>query len=118
VARSVTVTSAPYFLPASQLNSWRRTLVEALLARMKEEGRRASDSVPSRPQLPENISLEPVPRPAGNLMTCRYCILNELGHCRKKAPLRNEPRFLRLQNGTVLALAFDCARCEMTVTEA
>ena len=118
VARSVTVTSAPYFLPASQLNSWRRTLVEALLARMKEEGRRASDSVPSRPQLPENISLEPVPRPQGNLMTCRYCILNELGHCRKKAPLRNEPRFLRLQNGTVLALAFDCARCEMTVSEA
>ena len=115
--RNLTVSSAPYFLPAAQLNLWRRTLVEALLARIEQEGRRASDSVPSRPQLPEDISLEPVPRPQGNLMTCRYCILSELGHCRKTAPLRNEPRFLRLQNGTLLSLAFDCSRCEMTVSE-
>ena len=49
------------------------------------------------------------------LMTCRYCILHELGHCRKRAPLAREPRFLRLANGTRLTLRFNCQRCEMTI---
>ena len=49
------------------------------------------------------------------LMTCKYCILHELGHCRKINPMHNEPRYLRLQNGTVLTLEFDCKRCEMLI---
>ena len=49
------------------------------------------------------------------LMTCKYCILNELGHCRKTNPMVNEPRFLRLQNGTILLLEFDCSKCEMKI---
>ena len=49
------------------------------------------------------------------LMTCKYCILNELGHCRKINPMVNEPRYLRLQNGTILRLEFDCKRCEMRI---
>ena len=49
------------------------------------------------------------------LMTCKYCILNELGHCRKINPMDNEPRYLRLQNGTILTLEFDCKRCEMLI---
>jgi len=48
-------------------------------------------------------------------MTCRYCLLNELGHCRKLNPMDNEPRFLRLKNGTRLRLEFDCAACQMLV---
>jgi hypothetical protein len=49
-------------------------------------------------------------------MTCKYCILNELGHCRKINPMANEPRYLRLQNGTILTLDFDCKNCEMKIT--
>lgn len=51
------------------------------------------------------------------LMTCRYCILHELGHCRKLNPMKKEPRFLRLKNGTLLRLHFDCSKCEMTITQ-
>ncbi|MGM9809254.1 MAG: U32 family peptidase [Paludibacteraceae bacterium] len=53
--------------------------------------------------------------PGHPLMTCRYCLLHEMGHCRKTAPLRNEPRYLRLRNGTILRLHFDCQRCEMLI---
>ncbi len=51
------------------------------------------------------------------LMTCRYCLLFELGHCRKTNPYPRdkEPRYLRLRNGKELLLKFDCKRCEMTV---
>ncbi len=52
-----------------------------------------------------------------HLMTCRYCLLFELGHCRKLNPYPpdKEPRYLRLRTGKVLPLHFDCRRCEMTV---
>lgn len=48
-------------------------------------------------------------------MTCRYCLLHEMGHCRKLSPLTNEPRYLRLRNGTILRLLFDCHHCEMLI---
>ncbi len=55
-----------------------------------------------------------------SLMTCRYCLLFELGHCRKinPYPKDKEPRYLRLRTGKVLALHFDCKNCQMTVDEA
>lgn len=51
-------------------------------------------------------------------MTCKYCLLHELGHCRKRNPMdaKKEPRYLRLQNGTLLQLEFDCAACEMRIS--
>ena len=52
------------------------------------------------------------------LMTCKYCLLFELGHCRKTNPMSNEPRYLRLRNGTLLRLHFDCSRCEMQILRA
>lgn len=51
------------------------------------------------------------------LMTCKYCILAEMGHCRKVNPMVNEPKFIRLANGTKLKLHFDCKQCEMTISE-
>lgn len=53
-------------------------------------------------------------------MTCKYCLLFELGHCRKTNPYApaKEPRYLRLRTGKMLVLHFDCKRCEMTVDEA
>ena len=52
-------------------------------------------------------------------MTCRYCILYEMGHCRKVNPLKQgEPRYLRLRNGALLRLEFDCKNCQMLIWEA
>ena len=55
-----------------------------------------------------------------HLMTCRYCLLFELGHCRKTAPYPKdkEPRYLRLRTGKILRLTFDCKNCQMLVDEA
>ena len=110
----------PYFIPTSLLNQWRRELI-------------ASNS-PTGVQYP--IAKRPLPNsptgvqyPIGGgtpsyseashypLMTCKYCILHELGHCRKSNPMTNEPRYLRLQNGTILTLEFDCKHCEMRITK-
>ena len=53
------------------------------------------------------------------LMTCKYCLLFELGHCRKTNPypIGKEPRFLRLKNGTTLRLTFDCKNCQMLIDQ-
>lgn len=50
-------------------------------------------------------------------MTCRYCLLYELGHCRKSNPYPKgkEPRYLRMPNGTVVRLHFDCPNCQMLI---
>ncbi len=50
-------------------------------------------------------------------MTCRYCLLYELGHCRKSNPYPKdkEPRYLRLKNGTILDVEFDCKNCQMLI---
>ena len=55
-----------------------------------------------------------------SLMTCRYCLLFELGHCRKTNPYPKdkEPRYLRLKTGKKLKLTFDCKNCQMLVDEA
>ncbi|MBO4918126.1 MAG: DUF3656 domain-containing protein [Bacteroidales bacterium] len=56
--------------------------------------------------------------PAGaELMRTRYCIRHELGLCPvHQGAKESRPLFL-LNNGRRLALHFDCAECEMTVTE-
>ena len=53
------------------------------------------------------------------LMTCRYCLLFELGHCRKTNPYPKdkEPRFLRLRTGKTLTLTFDCKNCQMIINQ-
>ncbi len=120
--RRLTLDTPPYFIPISVLNAWRREVVEN-----KQQD-------PPQPSLQrEGDVLAPIVE--GNLynpslcregrgesldtemplMTCRYCLLHEMGHCRKTAPLRNEPRYLRLRNGTILRLHFDCHRCEMQI---
>jgi len=51
------------------------------------------------------------------LMRTRYCIRYELGLCPvHQGSKESRPLFL-LNNGRRLALHFDCAKCEMTVTE-
>ena len=50
------------------------------------------------------------------VMTCRYCILRQLGKCLKSNSEKiNKPLYLRLSDGRKLHLDFDCKRCEMKV---
>ena len=110
--------SFPYFIPTSQLNQWRRELITSHSPEDIQYPLPNSEAPhsPKGGQYPigGTRSLSEASYP---LMTCKYCILNELGHCRKINPLHNEPRYLRLQNGTILTLEFDCKNCEMRITK-
>ena len=132
--RRLTLDTRPYFLPISVLNAWRREVVEEKLQDSPQPAdplqlplqRGRVEELPST--IETNLSpslcregwggsfLSPFKgEPERVLMTCRYCLLHEMGYCRKTAPLRNEPRYLRLRNGTILRLHFDCQRCEMLI---
>ena len=95
----------PYFIPTSQLNQWRREVSNRESALQRNNLQRS------------DLQAKPIYNEASHhpLMTCKYCILYELGHCRKINPMTNEPRYLRLQNGTLLSLEFDCKQCEMKI---
>lgn len=93
------------FIPMAQLNAFRRETI---------------NSRPSRNPLTMTSPLcltnkQRISNAPSELMTCRYCILYEMGHCRKESPLAIEPRYIRLQNGTKLQLQFNCSRCEMSI---
>lgn len=97
----------PYFIPTSLLNQWRREVSNSESALQQNDLQRS------------DLQAKPIYSEASHhpLMTCKYCILYELGHCRKINPMTNEPRYLRLQNGTMLSLEFDCKHCEMRITK-
>lgn len=120
VANRVEVDCAPYFIPISQLNEWRREVCQDLIAH------RISTYAPTptvRSTLTETHTdlLHQMQEEQRNtdhpLMTCRYCLLNELGHCRKQSPLRKEPKYLRLRNNTIVQLTFDCKNCQMLISK-
>lgn len=104
----------PYFLPISLLNDYRRRLVQAAI-----HNATACSTLHAitRTQYPTRSTSHPVPTAATPLMTCKYCLLYEMGHCRKENPMQNEPRYLQLQNGTRVTLTFDCANCQMLITK-
>ncbi len=57
-----------------------------------------------------------IPSQELRLMNCKYCILNQLGHCLKKhVPEWSMPLYLRLADGCRFRLQFDCKKCEMNV---
>jgi len=107
--------SFPYFIPIGQLNQWRREVI----ASYRPEGvQYPIGGTPSHSEASYSSQCErPIAQASYPLMTCKYCILNELGHCRKSNPMSNEPRYLRLQNGTILSLEFDCKHCEMHIAK-
>lgn len=141
VAASVAIHTAPYFIPISQLNEWRRLAVAALIQHLQslhaptatphtqhpnisEEHSNLSEKLNQYSNLSQEFHQHPNlaeefhqhPNLAETpLMTCRYCLLFEMGHCRRAEPLPKEPRFLRLRNGTLLSLRFDCAHCQMLI---
>ena len=102
----------PYFIPTSLLNQWRREVIASHNEAYYSEASHSEAFYSVASHSEANYSEASYP-----LMTCKYCILNELGHCRKINPMPNEPRYLRLQNGTLLALEFDCKNCEMKIVK-
>lgn len=93
------------FIPMGQLNAFRRETINSRPSRIPL-------TVESALYLTNNQRITNAP---SELMVCRYCILYEMGHCRKESPLAIEPRSIRLQNGTKLQLQFNCSRCEMSI---
>ena len=102
----------PYFIPISQLNQWRR---EVIASNSPKGVQYPIANSPKGVQYPIAAHAASNSEASSPLMTCKYCILHELGHCRKINPMPNEPRYLRLQNGTILSLEFDCKNCEMKI---
>jgi putative protease len=137
-------TDRPYFYAISELNGWRRTVLAQLAQKRQAQyivphKEIEKNTVPypdlalsfkgnvlnSRAKrfyerhgvadISPAFEQEP-PQGAAALMTTRYCLLRELGFCRKKEEGRTlqEPLFLE-NNGYKLRLKFDCKSCEMTV---
>lgn len=97
-------------LSASVINAMRRLSASDL------------DDIPVKARPLDNrerngFSPEPATAAEGELMRSRYCIRYELGLCPKHQGAANcGPLFLS-NNGRVFSLGFDCAACEMTVSE-
>ena len=112
--------SFPYFVPTSQLNQWRRELIASNSPTGVQYPIGDTPSHSEASHSPTGVQYPIGGKPSHSeasypLMTCKYCILHELGHCRKSNPMANDPRYLRLQNGTLLSLEFDCKNCEMKI---
>lgn len=123
----------PYFLSASVLNEWRRQLVE-LFTRKREEplcntskGQAAKISL--CPSSEKTVSLPkispekqyPQTNEAPPAMTCKYCILFEMGRCKKQVnndrPVPTDgrtPSFLR-QGQHLFRIVTHCKECYMTL---
>lgn len=120
VANRVEVDCTPHFIPISQLNEWRREVCQDLMAH-RISANAPAPAVRPTPTDTDADWLHTMQAEQHNtdhpLMTCRYCLLNELGHCRKQSPLRNEPKYLRLRNNTIVQLTFDCKNCQMLISK-
>lgn len=170
--------SQPYFLPASTLNSYRRTAVDALITALTQIPHApATSSIPATSTIPSSpttsilsatpiSSAAPIPsatpispispigpiiptsptsstsstsstsltsptiRPSfispispiygssalpSSLMTCRYCLLHELGCCKRLNPRKTGiPTYLR-RGDLLLRIQTDCRSCLMTL---
>ena len=106
LATQVELPEEDWFIPISVINEWRRTIVGKA---DNTESARPADS--PQVKMPAISAQDEQP-----LMTCKYCILHELGRCRKTAKKDlPEPKYLRLSNGTTVELRFNCKECEMTI---
>lgn len=65
-----------------------------------------------------SMAYEIEPSPEGPIMQCRYCLRYELGGCVKRGGKMKswiEPLFLKLGDGRLFRLEFDCRNCQMNV---
>lgn len=134
------------FIPISTLNQWRREVLDVKETAGAEKSKKTDTSYwhINHPTLPSNMPLdyrlnvlnqkarafyeqcgaEKIGRAYEashthevTLMRCKYCILHEMGQCRKLHRDGNsaEPYYLQTQNGRLLRLLFDCQHCEMHI---
>lgn len=112
--------SEPCFLPASVLNDWRRQLAERFTeARensVRPAERKASDSdIRSLIELVLSEREAPLPASDHDAMTCKYCILHELGCCKTRQPRKSGiPTYLR-QGDRLFLIETHCRECYMTL---
>ena len=133
-----------YFIPNSVLSELRRLLVEALNSPGNTSGKTAGHSVhgcsdiesASAPRYAypylynianqqacdfyqaDDISAYELKGGDGPLMQCRHCLRYALGYCVKHGGQRpdwKEPLSLRLGDGRMFRLEFDCKNCQMNV---
>ena len=100
-----------YFIPSSQLAEWRRYVVAQL-----QSDRVAIHPHEQRVAVPDNSF--PANSQEDPLMQCRYCLRHELGFCEKhggRKPVWREPLQLRLGDGRLFRLRFNCKLCQMEV---
>ena len=125
------------FIPSSLLAEARRSVVASLMGQKTESP--AANAVCKKPLLEDveysaNVanklaekfyrqcgaeSVEPAweieePQNAP-IMTCRYCLRNEIGMCLKRRGSDRSYLFLRLANGKRFRLDFDCKECIMRI---
>ena len=100
-----------YFIPSSMLSQWRRELSETLT-----EERRKFYPIERQAHTPLSVEVEKpyelTHDPATPVMISKYCIRRQLGECVKEGG-RAMPLALRLANGTMFRLDFDCKNCLM-----
>ena len=122
-----------FFIPSSLLSDLRHKLVDALdrsssISSPTSLTRSTSKTSPLDPNISNHLSqqlfdsdcqtayeLHPDDRP---LMQCRHCLRYSLGRCVKhggQKPDWREPLMLRLGDGRLFRLEFDCKHCQMNV---
>jgi len=123
------VWSRPYFCIAKTLNAWRREVVAKALETWGERDNGApntnqrsvcggesegSELFNKSEALAEELS-QPARIPNA-LMTCKYCLLNEMGCCKKLGKAERVPTFLR-RGDLLLRIETDCKLCQMTLVK-
>ena len=104
--------SDEWFIPASVLAEWRRQVCEEF----GEEAHGAYEAYGAYgAHGAYGGSASPKISPSSPLMTCRYCLRHALGQCLRERPTLHGDLSLRLADGRVFPLYFDCQRCEMQV---
>ncbi|MDR0938638.1 MAG: U32 family peptidase [Mediterranea sp.] len=145
-ARDITINlSAQWFLPLAELNEFRRTIVEKLIAVRRANYRRklvvwkpTTHPYP-HPKLTYRANVmnplaeafyeehgakvispayESKPVPDAALMACKHCLRYSMGWCPEHQQEKSpyqEPYYLVIANGQRFRLEFDCKHCQMNV---
>ena len=137
-AGEVKIDNDEYFIPSSLLSDARRKAVASLLEQCGSKT--VADVSIGKPQLEgcvdysanvANKSAEKFYKDCGAervepawelkepenapVMTCRYCLRNEIGMCLKRRDADRSYLFLRLADGRRFRLDFDCKNCIMKI---
>ena len=107
-----------YFIPSSLLSDLRRKWVEHIekteVGQSPKTTEDPSTSLPPR----ERVGMRQVGSSIVPLMECRHCLRFSLGYCVKHGGVPapwHEPLYLRLGDGRLFRLQFDCKQCQMNV---